>query len=133
MKKNNDNELEENKKSIKEFFLIAIPVGAFILLAVAALIIGIAVTEKKKNNTLNAEVAGVETNKTGSDNGENKDLNDVSDNTDTSSLPTDDDEISGEENGKSANSPVNSILNTGKLSQEGSGYGLWCRNTRNDP
>ena len=122
MKKNNDNELEENKKSIKEFFLIAIPVGAFILLAVAALIIGIAVTEKKKNNTLNAEVAGVETNKTGSDNGENKDLNDVSDNTDTSSLPTDDDEISGEENGKSANSPVNSILNTGKLSQEGSGY-----------
>ena len=51
MKKNNDNELEENKKSIKEFFLIAIPVGAFIIVAVAALIIGIAVTEKKKNNT----------------------------------------------------------------------------------
>ena len=118
--KKSDNELEEfseNKKSIKEFFLIAIPVGAFILIAVAALIIGIAITEKKKHSVPNAETAGVESYILQSDNDKNGETKDVSENSDTSVLSTEDDLTSGEEN-----SPVNSVLNTGNLSQEGSGY-----------
>ena len=48
----NNNETSENKKSIKEFLLIAIPVGAFLIIAVTALVIGIVITEKRKNRDI---------------------------------------------------------------------------------
>ena len=46
MRKPYVDENEENKKSIKEFLMIGIPVGAVIILAGIALVAGIIITEK---------------------------------------------------------------------------------------
>ena len=52
MRKPYVDETEENKKSIKEFLMIGIPVGAVIVLAAIVLVAGITITENdtKRDN-----------------------------------------------------------------------------------
>ena len=110
MKKNNENESAENKKSIAEFFLIAIPVGAFMLIAVVALILGIVFTEKKRHAKEDLNAVSVETDKNVGDNTEN----DIKEKEET------------KENGMKTETVTDTFrtskLDTGNLSQTGSGY-----------
>ena len=131
MRKPYIDENKENKKSIKEFLMIGIPVGAIVILAGLALIAGIIITEKIKNRKAETpEVATVETGVTQSENETESDITDVSDNKDTS-VSVDSKEETEEdtkpekkttEETESVSKPVNSILDTGNLSQKGSGY-----------
>ena len=137
MKKPYIDETEENKKSIKEFLLIGIPVGAVIIIAALVLIAGITITEKIKNKKAEKpEEVTIETSVTQSENDNTNDVADVSDNKDTSvSVDSKEKEESktekeetkpekktSEESTEAVNKPVNSILDTGNLSQKGSGY-----------
>ncbi|MCR5848594.1 MAG: glycoside hydrolase family 9 protein [Lachnospiraceae bacterium] len=125
MKGLDNNDSAENRKSIKEFFMIAIPVGAFIILAVALLITGIFVTEKIKNRKKDnpdavTETVSSESGDTVSENG--TDMSDNSDISDSGTENTDNAESGSENNSGKKVTYGNSILDTGNLSQKGSGY-----------
>ncbi|MCR4647751.1 MAG: glycoside hydrolase family 9 protein [Lachnospiraceae bacterium] len=104
--------MEDRKKTLKEFFMIAIPVGLFIALGVIVLIAGIAITEKKRNKLKEENVATAVTESDGNGNINNAE-GEVSGNKDTSDTVNNDvsDYVS-----------ANGLLDTGNLSQKGSGY-----------
>ena len=108
----NNNETSENKKSIKEFLLIAIPVGAFLIIAVTALVIGIVITEKRKNRDIDPDTSNVEISST-ENNGENEgNSSQTANNTSNGNENVSDTMVVG----------GTSLLDTGNLSQKGSGY-----------
>ena len=136
MRKPYVDETEENKKSIKEFLMIGIPVGAVIVLAAIVLVAGITITEKIKNRKAETpEEVSIETGVTENEN--TNEVTDVSDNKDTSvSVDSKDkeeepktekeetkpDKKNTQESTEAVSKPVNSILDTGNLTQKGSGY-----------
>jgi len=101
--------MDDNKKTIKEFLIIAIPVGVFIILGVALLIGGITITQKIKNS--NKEETKIESN----GNVAASEDPDMSYEKDTS-------EKTENEAADKSNKENETSLNTGKLSQKGSGY-----------
>ena len=135
MRKPYVDETEENKKSIKEFLMIGIPVGAVIVLAAIVLVAGITITEKIKNRKAETpEEVSIETGVTENEN--TNEVTDVSDNKDTSvsvdskekeeskteKEETKPDKKNTQESTEAVSKPVNSILDTGNLTQKGSGY-----------
>lgn len=142
MRKPYVDENKENKKSIKEFLLIGIPVGAFIVLAVIALIVGITVSEKIKNKNSEPDIAKVESGINDAQITPSNDSSDVSDKTDISDSNPDEDSKDAKDEDRKDNDKdkdeknnkeekngeektvvsVGSILDTGNLSQKGSGY-----------
>ncbi|MBR5916943.1 MAG: hypothetical protein IKZ76_02575, partial [Lachnospiraceae bacterium] len=141
MRKPYVDENAENKKSIKEFLMIGIPVGAIVILAGLALVAGITITEKIKSKKAETpEVATVETGVTGTENNTVSDVADVSDKEDTSvsvdsreekeetkeekeeTKPGKKTSKETDEGNEAVTKPANSILDTGNLSQKGSGY-----------
>ena len=103
--------MEENKKNIKEFLMIAIPVGAFVVIGALVLIGGIILTEKIKAKKADTQVVVEDQNQSGNDKENN-----------TGKVSNDKDSSDSKTNVTENDTFGNSLIDTGNLSQKGSGY-----------
>ena len=128
--------MNDNKnKGIKDFLLIAIPIGLFIVIAVVVLITGIVSLSKKKNNIddeipplalVNNDVdeSGTSEDKTevsDSSGNETDDIWTTDDKKDVSDTKESNSSKDGNTNANAQSSTITSSLNTGNLTQKGSG------------